>query len=169
MARIWVKLQAVEESALPFAGSGWKSSKGQLSLWTPQPGLLVVKMTGQGDKAFATPIVRGFERALEDAAQVRLFFDAELMATYDSELRTTLTAAFVEKRSHIDSIHVLVGSKLTAMGVSVANLALGGIITTHWRRPPFTSALNAVLAATKSRGFSGEVLLQGHELARDNR
>jgi hypothetical protein len=149
---------AVEELALAFSGLGFKSAKGRLSLWIPVPTLLIVRMTGQGDKSFAEPIVRGFEESLQSGSQVEIFFDLELMATYDSELRTALTAAFLRRRERISGLHVLVGSKLTAMGVSVANLALGGIITTHSQRPPFASALDAALAAARVKGFSSDAL-----------
>jgi hypothetical protein len=69
-----------------------------------------------------------------------------------------LTAAFLDKRKRISGLHVLVGSKLTAMGVSVANLALGGIVTSHSERPPFASALDQALTALNVRGFSSAAL-----------
>jgi hypothetical protein len=148
----------VEESALAFSGLGLKSAKGQLFLWLPSPALLVAKLTGQGDKGFAAPIVRGLESSLARGGKIEMFFDAESMATYDSELRTALTAAFLEKRGRISGLHVLVGSKLTAMGVSVANVALGGIVITHSERPPFARALDRALAAAGVTGFSSETL-----------
>jgi hypothetical protein len=54
---------------------------------------------------------------------------------------------------------VLVGSTLTAMGVSVANLALGGIVTSHSKRTPFVFALDAALASAGVTGFSSRSLL----------
>jgi hypothetical protein len=118
-------------------------------------------MADQGDKAFTAPIIRAFEGISKRSRQHRLFFDLETMTTYDSELRTHLTARLYEDRLNIVAFHVLVGSKLTAMGVSVANLALGGIITSHSSRVPFILALDNVIAASKLVGFESSVLLAG--------
>jgi hypothetical protein len=118
-------------------------------------------MTDQGDKAFAGPIIRTFDDLAKRSQKLRLFFDLETMASYDSELRTQLTARFYEDRLRITAFHVLVGSKLTAMGVSVANLALGGIITSHSSRVPFVLALDAMLAASKVAGFQSSVVFAG--------
>jgi hypothetical protein len=151
----------VESVALPCDGTGFRSPKGRLGIWTPAPDLLILRMTDQGDKAFAGPIIHAFDEISKRSRQHRLFFDLETMTTYDSELRTRLTARFYEDRLNIAAFHVLVGSKLTAMGVSVANLALGGIITSHSSRVPFVLALDAAIAASKAVGFESSVVFAG--------
>jgi len=149
----------VEPFALPCDGAGFRSPKGRLGIWTPASDLLILRMTAQGDKAFVGPIIHAFDELSKHGQQQRLFFDLETMASYDSELRTQLTARFYEDRLRITAFHVLVGSKLTAMGVSVANLALGGIITSHSSRVPFVLALDAVIAASKVVGFESSAVL----------
>jgi hypothetical protein len=110
---------------------------------------------------FNGEIVEAFASALKTVARAHIFFDAEAMSSYDSELRTGLTAAFLEERAKIAELHVLSASKLTAMGVSVANLALGGIITSHHERAPFARSLDTRLAAARVLDFSSNTLLIG--------
>jgi hypothetical protein len=82
------------------------------------------------------------------------------MTSYDTDLRTELTAALARERKCIGCLHVLVRSKIVAMGVSVANLALGGIITIHGSAPSFHAALQAALTKAQVSRFSLEVLAQ---------
>lgn len=143
---------------MPFEGAGYRSPKGRLGVWTPSPALLVVQFSGHGDKSFVRPIVEAFERLLAGDAPLHVFFDAGAMPTYDSELRTGLTGRLFDDRARISAFHVLSTSKLTSMGVSVANLALGGIITLHSERAPFSIVLDATLARQQVTGFSSKAL-----------
>jgi hypothetical protein len=144
---------------LPFDGAGFRASKGELAVWTPSAKLLIVRFSGHGDKGFVAPIVQAFERLLTGPEPVTVFFDLHGMPTYDSELRTGLTGRFFDDRTRIGEFHVLTSSKLTAMGVSVANLALGGIITSHLQRAPFSIVLDATLTKQGVTGFSSKALM----------
>ncbi|MDQ2647266.1 MAG: hypothetical protein M3020_25910 [Myxococcota bacterium] len=148
----------MDSVGLPFEGAGYRSPKGRLGVWTPSPALLVVQFSGHGDKSFVRPIVEAFERLLAGDAPLHVFFDAGAMPTYDSELRTGLTGRLFDDRARISAFHVLSTSKLTSMGVSVANLALGGIITLHSERAPFSIVLDATLARQQVTGFSSKAL-----------
>jgi hypothetical protein len=145
---------------LPGSGAGHRTPRGHAGIWTPGAGFLIVRFTRIGDKALAEPIIDSFRELVDSAVPVRVFFDLETMATYDSELRTALTACFFKDRKRLRTFDVLVGSKLTAMGVSVANLTLGGIITSHSRRMPFVTALDAALTAAGVTAFSSSALLE---------
>jgi len=154
----------VDPVSLPFDGAGFESPKGRLAIWTPAPALLIVQMSGHGSKAFAAPIIAAFERLLANGARLFVFFDLFEMPTYDSELRTSLTGRFFDDRARFAEFHVLSSSKLTAMGVSVANLALGGIITSHLERAPFSIVLDAMLSKQGVSHFSSRHL--AHVVAR---
>lgn len=73
---------------------------------------------------------------------IRLFFEFWDMPTYDSQMRTEWTGWLLRHRSRLESLHVLARSKLVLMGVSVANLALGGIVKTHETTATFERALH---------------------------
>ncbi len=92
------------------------------------------------------------------AGPLHLFADLGAMNNYDSGLRTELTAGFLPARERIASFPILLRSKLVAMGVSVANLALGGLVQTMDDRERFKKALDSALFEHKASGFSSQVL-----------
>lgn len=63
------------------------------------------------------------------------------MTGYDSDARQALTAWTDRQRPHLRGIHILVHSKIVAMGIAVANLATGGITVTYASRTEFESVL----------------------------
>lgn len=152
-------MPSVDLVGLPCDGAGFLTPKGRLGIWTPSPTLLIVQMSGHGDKGFARHIIESFDRLLKNGEPLFVFFDLHGMPTYDSELRTSLTGRFFDDRARFAEFHVLSASKLTAMGVSVANLALGGIITSHLERAPFSIELDATLARQRVAGFSSKALV----------
>jgi hypothetical protein len=135
-----------------------ETSRGRLALWTLDQGIFVFQVVAHGDKSFVAPVVAGFERSLR-LGPSQMFVDVELMTSYDTEV----TAAMARERKRIGCLHILVRSKLVAMGVSVANLALGGIMTIHGSSPPFQHALQAGLAKAKIANFSLGALAQGRQ------
>jgi hypothetical protein len=128
-----------------------------LGLWVPCPALLVIAMQGHGHAEFAPTIVEAY-RTLRQKGAIYVFADIEDMSNYDSRLRVELTAAFSPDRARIAALHVLLKSKLVAMGVSVANLALGGIVKTDNDRAKFKQALDGCLFENRVVGFSSDAL-----------
>lgn len=144
----------MELETLAFGGVGCRTPRGSLGIWTPALGFVITRIAGHGEKEFSEPIITAFERCLEQTQSVRLFFDTGDLVTYDSDLRLNLTGRFLKDRKRIANLDVLVRSKLVAMGVSVANLALGGIVTSHAVREPFSAALDRALVTAGATGFS---------------
>ncbi len=128
-----------------------------MALWVPCPTLLLVSLHGQGEGAFAASILRTFE-SLAGGEPVHVFADCEALGNYDSQLRTELTAGLLPSRERIATLRILVKSRFVAMGVTVMNLALGGIIESDTERPAFVSALDARLYASRVVGFSSRAL-----------
>src|SRR5688572_31965208 len=81
--------------------------RGRLALWVPEPGLLIFQIVSHGDESFVEPIVEGFERCLRQSPSVQLFVDTELMTTYDSALRTRVTAALLAERPRLGCLHIV--------------------------------------------------------------
>ena len=148
------------QAPIRHGGIAHDTSRGRLALWTLDQGVFVPQIVAHGDKAFVAPVVAGFERSLRHGAS-QMFVDVELMTSYDTDLRTEVTAALARERKRIGCLHILVRSKIVAMGVSVANLALGGIMTIHGSAHPFQNALQAGLAKAKIANFSLDALAQG--------
>jgi hypothetical protein len=153
-------MSARRMATLPPKTDDWRrglrreTARGRLALWVAEPGFLIFQLVAHGDKSFVEPIVMGFQRSLDHLRPVQMFVDAELMTSYDSELRTEVTAALLEQRSSIESLHIVVRSKIVAMGVSVANLALGGLMTIYKEPDRFLEALRAHTARSNVSSFS---------------
>jgi len=128
-----------------------------VAIWLPAPTLLVVRLSGHGEAQFARPILEAFDK-LEKSSAAHLFFDAEELDNYESSLRVELTGRLFPERARLTSFHVLVRSKLVAMGVSVANLALGGIVNSTSDRKRFKARLDACLYSLRVVGFSSSVI-----------
>jgi hypothetical protein len=148
----------MEKYPLPKGGVGHSTNIGQLAVWTPGQGFLVARLAGYGEAEFAGPILDALEKILLTKRVVRLFFDAEQLHGYDSQLRTTLTEQFRNERSKIEVFRVLSRSRLVGLGISVANLALSGLVTVHSKRAEFFGELDAALGAAGVAEFSSNVL-----------
>lgn len=141
-----------EITGAPGGGRGFATSRGSVTLWEPSPKLLVMRFVGYAEAPLAARFVERMDRFALDNQGFWLFIDLETLGGYDSEIRTRATAsasAFIDRTAQID---FLVGSKLVGMGVSVANLALGGRLNAHTERRSFVSALDG---ACRSEGISG--------------
>lgn len=147
----------MEIGQLPQRGTSWRTPRGSAAIWLPAPNVLLVRLHGYGEAQLARPICEGFDR-LKQAPGSYVFFDAETMSNYDSGLRVALTTHVIPERERISAFHVLVRSKLVAMGASVASLALGGLLESTTDRQRFRAELDARLIALGVPGFSSAVL-----------
>ncbi len=119
---------------------------------------MLVQLSGYGEEEYAAHIIDAIDRGLEAGGRLKMFYDMEAMNNYDSSLRTKLTARFLRCRKEIDALVFLAKSRIVSMGVSVANLALGGIITLHEDRSAFADAFESELRKSGVVGFSIGVL-----------
>jgi hypothetical protein len=119
---------------------------------------MVARFSGHGDGEFAPPIIAVFDGIADAGRQVEIFFDMGKLVNYDSALRTLLTTHFSEHRPKIASLHVFTRSRLVSMGVSVANLALGNLITSYRDVGRFMKALDDTARKNRATGISGTLL-----------
>lgn len=99
-------------------------------------------------RAQAQLLVDEVDALLSTASPVHVFLDWSGMASYESESRIMLTKWAWERRARV-SFHILVGSRMVAMGVTVANLALGGLLHDYTRREDLEAALAQVLLESR--------------------
>jgi hypothetical protein len=118
---------------------------------------MVAALGGHGEAEFTSRILGEYDR-LSKTGLLHVFFDAEALSNYDTPLRTGLTQRFVTDRKRFAGFHVLVQSRIVAMGVSVANLAMGNIVRSTTERASFKSALDSCIFQSRIRGFSSDVL-----------
>jgi hypothetical protein len=116
-----------------------------------------MQVEGFGDGEFAAVLLAEFE-TMRMNGRAQLFFEMSGMPGYDSELRVALTNRFLTLRDEMDFINTFTLSKLVAMGVTVASLALGNLIRVSRTRVDFETAVDAALRNSGSRATAGEIL-----------
>jgi hypothetical protein len=98
---------------------------------------------------FAERIVQSGTAVVSRYGSLHAFHDWEHITGYESKARVRLTKWGTDIRSDIQRVHVLVGSKLVKMGVSVASIVLGNMIIAYDDRAKFEAAFRA---AQSTRG-----------------
>ena len=82
------------------------------------------------------------------AAGVRpiIFHDWEKLESYEPESRERLVKWVLKMSSHMNSVHMLVGSRIISMALSVANITMKGFITGYTQRARFEEARDRAVA-----------------------
>ena len=115
---------------------------GKMSYGFAVLGVMLNTMTGYYSSELLPFCLEGMAAAQEQRTPFTLFFDWERMSGYDPECRKSMTSWTLARKADVACVHILVKSKLVAMGVSVANMALGGrTITAYTSRVKFEHAL----------------------------
>lgn len=120
------------------------TSKGEVQTSVQRADVLLIKVTGHLDRGMGDFVLARVNRIFDgNKGRITSYFcDWAETTGYDSEVRTLFTQWVATHRNHV-KFHLLVGSKLVSMGVSVANLALGGALTGYTNRPAFDAALRS--------------------------
>ncbi|APR79110.1 Hypothetical protein A7982_04457 [Minicystis rosea] len=129
---------------LPAADPGSsrvEDARGTAIFSEPAPGVLLVRIVGHVTLDAANAAIALRRKALRTTPILHLFDDAWEAIGYDSDVRLRLTTWAKENSDRIGSHHLLIRSKILAMGVSVANMALKNRITAHTAEESFAAAL----------------------------
>jgi hypothetical protein len=123
----------------------FKWTLGEMRLWVPAPHIVFCTMIGHGQASVMDAFAAAAPPAPESRTQY-LLYDLWELENYESALRQRMTRWVLDRRPRVVALHCLLRSRIVAMGVAVANLALGGIITSHTTRAPFQAAFERALA-----------------------
>lgn len=148
-------------SGVPAGGVGHGTERGSVQIWEPSSRLLVMRFLGHAERDLAPLFVERMERFTAGKPGFSLFIDLGELEGYDSEIRVRATAATEGFLDRANAIHFLVRSKIVAMGISVANLALGGRLVSHSERRRFVDALESSPDAAGLAGFARRAGLDG--------
>ena len=107
--------------------------------------VLEVAFVGDLDSHDAGVFVDWLARALDDCEGCALFLDFEGFRSYATEVRAGAQRLLLSRRDRWTKIHTLGGTKIVRMGVTVANLALGGAVQAHTDRIAFEKQLALAL------------------------
>jgi len=125
----------------------WKSPDGDLRIWRPAPHVLLTRFEG---RYYSLDFARRTMDAIEESAAGQpppdIFHDWEGMEAYATESRTQMTEQARRLLRQVNSFTVLTRSKLVRMGVSMANLVLGGRIQAVTERGEFERALDQAVS-----------------------
>jgi len=102
---------------------------------------------GHGDGAFAAFYAEAADPIRKQHGRLHAFFDAFEMTSYDSQMRTGITDYFRHNLKQVASLEVGARSRLVAMGATVANVVLGGMIKLHNTPEDFQRALKSAKMA----------------------
>jgi len=104
-----------------------RSERGELAMWLAAPTVLVFKYRGYSDAGYLPFIAMVYDRTLANLrGRTAIFADCELQTGYDSDFRRGLVA-WSKRMLPLPSIYCLfVKSRLVAMGIALARLAMGG-------------------------------------------
>ncbi len=105
------------------------------------PGVVFERLKGHLAAEAAIHIYTEGERLFDQALKNVVFLEWSEMTGYDSDARYNLSTWVKETSDSYLAIHVLFRSKIVAMGVSVGNLVLGGLIQATSSRSLFEQRL----------------------------
>ena len=118
------------------------NSRGDIWVWRLSPLVYASRVTGYLDPSMAKLII-DVANPLYDNGVVSGFHDWFEMTAYHSQARIDLTNWVLSHRR--SKLFIGVKSKIVAMGVSVANLALGSAIQIYSSPAPLEAALTEAL------------------------
>jgi hypothetical protein len=128
------------------------ASRGTLSISFPAPGILFGRVSGHYSQAMLKEYLGGLDEAVKAGHKLTTFHDWEEMTGYDSVCRQAMTDWVLKHVSQIHMNHILVRSKIVAMGVATANLLTGGkLLFPYTTRVPFERALKTAVAEAPRR------------------
>ena len=127
---------------------GMSEPRGSYEIYFPAPNISVARARGHLSLALAQLAPEAFEAHGPQSELIASFNDWEAMTTYDSEARRLLTIWTLSNARKLRSVEFLVNSRVVAMGIAAANLAMKAIrlpLVSYTKRSEFESSLAQAL------------------------
>lgn len=128
------------------------SERGSGKLWVPAPGIIVTRATGYGDLALIHLYTERAEREFSATRRLRIFHHWRAIDGFDPNARAYLRRWAAAHAEHLADAHYLVGSRLLAMAISAAALALGRDLRSYTEETKFLLALAQAVREAKAAG-----------------
>jgi hypothetical protein len=119
-----------------------ESERGSIAYWELSPQIYLTEVRGYMTRDMARLIIERAEPLYARVARLHGFHNWLDMDNYESSCRVELTSWVLRHRSKT-ALHIGLRSRMVAMGVTVANLALGSLIQVHNDEQSLAAALAA--------------------------
>lgn len=119
---------------------------GRIVVACSRPGVQVATVWGHLTPALSRAITTHASAQLKTTPYLVAFHNWREMTGYESSCRGQLTQ-WAMRHKHDTKLHLVFGSPLVAMGVTVANLALGNVLNVHLTLDSILAAMAAELRA----------------------
>ncbi len=123
----------------------WDSERGSLVITQPAPGVMLFTYAGHVTADVVPFIRKATEPLIARNMKPDFFVDLEALTGYDPNYRYEITKWGDGIKGRVGVFMLLVRSRLIAMGVSVSNMMLGGMMTATNKRQDFQMALSAAI------------------------
>jgi hypothetical protein len=108
------------------------TATGSLRGWVLAPNVFVTQGEGHmTDEHCEFLEAYGEDRIRQSSGKLYVFHDWMELTGYDTKTRIRLTHWSVAHRKAYEEVHLAVRSRIIAMGVQVANVAVGGMMRAH--------------------------------------
>lgn len=120
------------------------TGRGAICYWQLAPHVYMTEVRGLMTQPMSQLIMKQAEPLYAMGGKVHGFHNWYAMDNYDSVCRVELTSWVLSHRAQ-SSLHIGLRSRMVAMGVAVANLALGSLIHVHNEPRAMEGALDSLL------------------------
>jgi hypothetical protein len=123
----------------------YTSEDATMDLWAPlscRPRIVIIRIEGHAREEVLEPLLSTLEGAMR-LGPVIAFDDWEGVTGYDSAVRVRMTAWTRRFSGGIVATHILMGSRILSMGVSLASRAADLPVTVYDERSEFERVLRA--------------------------
>ncbi len=128
----------------PLEAARVSNGRGTLTFWQLSPHVYATEVRGFMTPEMSDLIIERAEPLYTATGKLHGFHNWLDMSNYDSACRVDLTAWVLRHRGQ-SALHIGLRSRMVAMGVSVANLALGSLIQVYGTADALEAALRATL------------------------
>lgn len=133
------------------AGEQYRSAQCTGTLWLPARGVVVTRARGYGDVGIVRFYTGRVDRLLLAAPQTRIraFHHWADVDRFDSKARAQLRTWAEQQAASLADAHYLVSSRIMAMAISAAALALGRKLVAYTAEEKFEAALDGAIQAAR--------------------
>lgn len=125
----------------PDGATTWQKLEALFELRELSRTVTLDRIVGVIDDELAAIINAAYDDILSRRAHPHTFHDWSGVVGYSPTARKLLTNAVEAWRGRMRSVHILVSSRVLAMGISVANVVLGGYIKAYADPQKFRAAM----------------------------